>query len=454
MFFKFGKSREEPRIVPAVSAAGTDIEDVVGRVAHQAPGLGKESATLNGLIDDLAVMSSRQAETFNALASEIDAMIRANQAIEEATKASSESVLRARQAVEQIGQGVIGVTDNLAEVADAASEITRIAPQTRLVAFNASVEAKRAGEAGRGFGVVADAVRELAAKVEQSSKQIMSTVTQLDARIKLLADDIYSRESDHKGSEKKSTFDAAVSEVERGVSGIAVTAQQNLAGCTGVLESVRGLSGQVAETANALQQASKRTDSFLSLSEALIEMVAESGVRTEDTPFIDAAVEAATKVGRLFEEAVQSGAISIEDLFDGNYQPIPGTNPEQFMTRFTEFTDRVLPPILEDILTWSPKIAYGIVTDLHCYIPTHNRKCSKPQGPDPVWNQANCRNGRFFRGRTESAAVKNERKFLLQTYRRDMGGGNHVVMKDLSVPIWVKGWHWGGRCASAISFSP
>lgn len=440
MFFKFRKSREEPRITPV---AAPDIEGVVGRVAHQASGLGKESATLNGLIDDLAVMSGKQAETFQALASEIDAMIRANQAIEEVTKASSESVRRARQTVEQIGQGVIGVTDNLAEVADAASEITKIALQTRLVAFNASVEAKRAGEAGRGFGVVADAVRELAAKVEQSSKQIMNTVTQLDARIKLLADDIRSKENDQKENERKNTFDAAVSEVERGVDDIAVTAQQNLAGCAGVLESVRGLSGQVAETASALQQASKRTDSFLSLSEALIEMVAESGVRTEDTPFIDAAVEAAAKVGRIFEEAVRSGAMRMEDLFDGKHQLIPGTNPEQYMSRFTEFTDRELPPILEDILTWSPKIAYGIATDMHCYIPTHNRKCSKPQGPDPVWNQANCRNRRFFRGRTELAAVTNERRFLLQTYRRDMGGGNYVVMKDLSVPIWVNGRHWG-----------
>ncbi|GAB3538534.1 hypothetical protein GCM10027343_04490 [Noviherbaspirillum agri] len=78
MFFQFGKSRVEPEMVPAAPAAGTEMEDVVGRVAHQASGLGKESATLNGLIDDLAVTSSRQAETFNALAAEIDAMIRAN----------------------------------------------------------------------------------------------------------------------------------------------------------------------------------------------------------------------------------------------------------------------------------------------------------------------------------------------------------------------------------------
>lgn len=442
MIFKLRKPVDEPETRTASSA--TDLERVVGGFAQQASGLGKESAELNGLIDDLAAMSGKQAETFKALAGEIDAMVRANHAIEKVTSASSESVRRARQTVEQIGQGVSAVTDNLAEVADAANEITKIALQTRLVAFNASVEAKRAGEAGRGFGVVADAVRDLAAKVEQSSKQIMSTVTQLDARIKLLADDIRSKEERQKDTARKSeTFHAAVSEVERGVGDIAAAAQKNLAGCADVLASVGGLSKQVATTATALQHARKRTESFLSLSESLIEMTAESGIHTEDTPFIEAAVETAAQIGRLFEESVRGGRLAQADLFDTQHQPIPGSNPQQYMTRFTEFCDQVLPDILEKVLTWSPKVAFGVVTDCHGYLPTHNRKYSKPQGADPLWNAANCRNRRIFNGRTEMAAIRNQNRFLLQTYRRDMGGGNFAVIKDLSVPIRVNGRQWG-----------
>ncbi|HJV81494.1 methyl-accepting chemotaxis protein [Noviherbaspirillum sp.] len=441
MIFKFGKAEKEPESVVVSSTSG--MEHVLSDVARQASGLGKSSADLNGLIDDLAVMSSKQAETFKVLASEIDAMVRANLAIEEVTKASKASVQHARHTVEQIGNGVIAVTNNLSEVADAANEITQIALQTRLVAFNASVEAKRAGEAGRGFAVVADAVRELAAKVEQSSKLIMSTVTQLDERIKLLADNIQSRETGHSDSGKHDSFHAAVSEVERGVADIADTAQKNLQGCAGVLDSVRGLSDQVAGTATALQTARQRTEGFLSLSESLIEMTAESGAQTEDTPLIEGAVEAAAKICALLEEGVRSGALSEADLFDSKHKPIPGTNPEQFMTRFTPYCDQVLPEILEDILTWAPKIVFSVVTDRKGYIPTHNRKFSKPQGSDPVWNQANSRNRRFFIGRTETAAINNRKRFLLQTYRRDMGGGKHVVMKDLSVPIVVDGKHWG-----------
>ena len=39
--------------------------------------------------------------------------------------------------------------------------------------------------------------------------------------------------------------------------------------------------------------------------------------------------------------------------------------------------------------------------------------------------------------------ARSTQPFLLQTYRRDMGGGQFVLMKDLSAPIWVNGRHWG-----------
>ncbi|HCF18766.1 MAG TPA: chemotaxis protein, partial [Rhodospirillum rubrum] len=68
--------------------------------------------------------------------------------------------------------------------------------------------------------------------------------------------------------------------------------------------------------------------------------------------------------------------------------------------------------------------------DRNGYLPTHNQKFSKPQGPDPVWNNANSRNRRIFNDRTGLAAGRNTRPFLVQTYRRDMGGGSFIMMKD------------------------
>lgn len=444
MILNFAKARQavvraEP-VVPDAAAAGSVMHEVVGKIAHQAAGLGKESADLNGVIDDLAGMSTKQAQTFKNLAHEIEAMVEANRTISQATQGSTDSVDRAREAVQRIGQGVEGVTDTLHQVADAARDITQIALQTRLVAFNASVEAKRAGEAGRGFAVVAEAVKDLAAKVEQSSKLIMSTVTQLEARIEELARGIRAED----GQAEEGSFHAALTRVEESVAEIARIANQNLEACAGVIDSVHGLTEQVEGTARALGNAKKRTEGFLTLSETLIEMTAECGVRTEDTPFIETVLAAAHHVAKLFEQAIASGAITTADLFDEQYRPVQGTNPQQVMTRFVALTDRLLPEVQEKILGMSPKIIFCAAVDRNGYLPTHNLKFSKPQGSDPVWNAANCRNRRIFNDRTGLAAGRNQRRFLLQTYRRDMGGGHYALMKDLSAPIWVNGRHWGG----------
>jgi methyl-accepting chemotaxis protein len=50
----------------------------------------------------------------------------------------------------------------------------------------------------------------------------------------------------------------------------------------------------------------------------------------------------------------------------------------------------------------------------------------------------------LFNDRTGLRAGRNTQPFLLQTYRRDMGGEQFLLMKDLSAPILVKGRHWGG----------
>jgi len=114
------------------------------------------------------------------------------------------------------------------------------------------------------------------------------------------------------------------------------------------------------------------------------------------------------------------------------------------MARFTTFTDRVLPDIQEPLLSLDPRVVFCAAVDNNGYLPTHNRKFSQPQRADPAWNAANCRNRRMFNDRTGLACGRNTKPFLVQTYRRDMGGGQFALMKDTSAPIYVNGRHWGG----------
>jgi methyl-accepting chemotaxis protein len=114
------------------------------------------------------------------------------------------------------------------------------------------------------------------------------------------------------------------------------------------------------------------------------------------------------------------------------------------MTRFVGLTDRLLPAIQEPILALDDRIVFCAAVDENGFLPTHNLKFSKPQGADPIWNAANSRNRRLFNDRVGLAAGRSTKPFLIQTYRRDMGNGIFVLMKDISAPIYINGTHWGG----------
>ena len=168
-------------------------------------------------------------------------------------------------------------------------------------------------------------------------------------------------------------------------------------------------------------------------------------IRDENTELVTRAMEGGVTLTKIFEQGVTSGAISIEDMFDTNYVEISGSNPVQYRTKILDWADRALPPFLEAFLAREKRMAFCAVADQNGYLPVHNKIYSHPQRPgDVAWNTANSRNRRIFNDAAGLAAGRNLRAYLVQSYARDMGNGNMVMMREIDVPIRVKGRHWGG----------
>jgi methyl-accepting chemotaxis protein len=429
-----------PKAVDAAPAQ-LDARALIIGINREASTLGRDAAEVRGAIDDTIKAAAAQAHKVQALARELGVVTQGQHAIVDETGSSTQAVERARGAIADVGSEVSGIVDTLRDVSGAASQITKIALQTRLVAFNASVEAKRAGEAGRGFSVVADAVRELASKVDESSRRIMETVGQLDQRIEALAREIQ-RQDD---GQPQGSVHQALDQLVQAMARIQTAANRGREMCGGLDRHMGEIEREMHGTNTTLSSTLQRTEGFLRVSERLIEVTAACGIETPDTKFIAAAQDAAGRIGALLNEALRQGQTTLDELFDERYVPITGSEPQQHGARFAKLADRLFPQVQEPMLNVDPQVVYCIAADRNGYIACHNQKYNHPQrAGDVAWNTANCRNRRIFNDRTGLASARNRKPFLLQTYRRDMGGGQFVLLKEAAAPIVVNGRHWGG----------
>ncbi len=430
-----------------VAEIAGNIEGMASFVRHQEDLFAHLRELTGGLRDAIARIDAAGQET--------------NQVTEAASAQSAASMSAAAAAlgdVQKLAGSVQGIEtrlqtlgQSLSAVRGMSKNIQTIARQTNLLALNATIEAARAGEAGKGFAVVASEVKHLARQTDTTTTGIDTTVNELSGNIGQLID-TSSQTVRVAGSVNQGvgvingaleSFNSAMSAVGEKVETISGAASASMGHCRDVLSQIDDFSEGVKRTAQDLRTADQRILTVLERGEDVMNYIAASGLRTPESRFIELIQQTSGQVSALFEEAIRAGRISQADLFDQEYRPIPGTDPQQYETRYARLTDQLLTDLQDTLLTTHPDLAFCCTIDRNGYLPTHNRKYSQPQGKDPVWNNANSRNRRIYKDRTAQRAGKNQKPFLLQTYRRDMGGGTFILMKDLSAPVMVNGQHWG-----------
>ena len=242
---EFTKARRNfLRLVDAVAASSATIaaaaEDLSTVTSQSKAGMDRQSAETERVAEAIGAMSA----SVNEVAQ------KAQRAAEAATEADKESqqgfqVVRATsQAIEELAGEVMQTSEALVNLkADSLNigtvldVIRGIAEQTNLLALNAAIEAARAGEQGRGFAVVADEVRSLASRTQQSTREIQTMIERLQNGANIAVEVMQSGLSKAQGSVQQ-----------------AQQAGRSLESITAMVDTIRSMNVQIAAAARQQQQ--------------------------------------------------------------------------------------------------------------------------------------------------------------------------------------------------------
>jgi len=150
----------------------------------------------------------------------------------------------------------------------------------------------------------------------------------------------------------------------------------------------------------------------------------------------------ARQYGDMFDEAIDSGLVTVNDVFDRAYVEIKGYafgGKPKYHTRYDALTDRAV-LVFQDKFLEDEDFVFAVGVDENGYLPTHDTKFQQPLTGDPQQDLAGNRTKRMFNDPVGLTAGKNVQPTLVQVYKRDTG----ETMWDVSSPVYVKGKHWGG----------
>lgn len=199
------------------------------------------------------------------------------------TESAIEAISRLTGEIEQASEVISKVGGYSTEVGTVLDVITSIAEQTNLLALNAAIEAARAGEAGRGFAVVADEVRSLANRTHESTLEVQKTIEQLQQEVSEAVQVMEGAKlSTHNSVTEVQKVSASLSEIAEAVSGInalnsqmTISAQQQEQASAEVNRSVQEIGLIAEQTSNDAQQGVAVSESLLQLAVELEKMVTQ-----------------------------------------------------------------------------------------------------------------------------------------------------------------------------------